>query len=131
MINGCAILYVSFRLSRPCPFGVLDDANAAVVAGHGEVCVAVCEFEGACEVGESAGGIGVRVIGIVSCEKVKWHHLKESHRTGAGDSTRIPTGFDLHDGGNQVRVKIRRSRPSRDRVSPMLDFHSKYGGNAG
>lgn len=114
MINGCAILYVSFRLSRPCPFGVLDDANAAVVAGHGEVCVAVCEFEGACEVGESAGGIGVRVIGIVSCEKVRWHHLKESHRAGAGDSTRIPTGFNLHDGGNQVRVKRRSARPPKN-----------------
>ncbi len=83
---------------------MLKNANAAVVAGQGEVCVAVCSFEGAYEVGESAGGIGVWVIGIVSCEKVKWHHLKKSHRAGAGDGTRIPTGFDLHDGGNQVRV---------------------------
>ena len=66
MINGCAILYVSFRLSRPCPFGALDDANAAVVAGHGEVCVAVCGFEGTYKVSETASGIGVRVEGIVS-----------------------------------------------------------------
>ena len=114
MINGCAILYVSFRLAGPCPFAALEYANAAVVAGHGEARVAVCESERAFEVGKSAGGIGVRVEGIVSCDKVKRHHLKESHRARAGDGTRIPAGFDLHDGGNQVRVKIRSARPPGD-----------------